>query len=194
VATARARRPLRRRARRRPRHRLGLGRPRRAERQAHQVATPAEQQGGRGPGTRAYIALSFDGKRLRIYVCDGHGRRVATISKWLTGRWDGGSPIMLVRDGVEVRIDQLHDDGRISGTVRAFSGPHPFTVEPATGPAGLYDGIDRTNKLRATWIVRPDRSIRGNIIPTRPPRRVCRMHTFILSDGTTTERVVCYDV
>lgn len=156
---------------------------------------PASQRGflelvphskvGQVEGTRAYIALSFDGKRLRVYTCDGSGKRRATISHWLQGRWDGHSPITLVRDGIEVHIDEVHPDGSISGSLRAFSGPHPFTVEPATGPAGLYDGIDRKKHLHGTWIVLANGSVRGNMVPTRPPRRVCRYVTVVLVDGTT---------
>jgi hypothetical protein len=148
---------------------------------------------GRLDGTRAYIALSYDGKRLRVYACDGSGRRLATIAKWLTGRWDGRSPITLARDGITVHIDRVDDAARITGTLRAFSGPHRFTVEPAAGPAGLYDGIDRKRHVRMTWIVLADQSVRGNMVPTRPPRRICRYHTVVLADGTTQERVICSD-
>lgn len=148
---------------------------------------------GQVGGTRAYIAASYAGGRLRVYVCDGDGRRPATISRWLTRRWDGRSPTTLVGGGIEVRILHLHADGRISGTLRAFSGPHPFTVEPAAGPAGLYDGIDRGGRLRATWIVRADGTVRGAIVPTRPPRKVCRVITVTLADGTIQERVACCD-
>jgi hypothetical protein len=145
-------------------------------------------------GTRAFIALSFDGRHLRVFVCDGGAKRNPTISQWFKSRWDGRSAIALVRNGIELRIDAVHPDGRVTGHVTAFSGPHPFTAEPATGPAGLYDGVDRRERLRATWIVRADGSFRGNMAPTRPPRRICRLVTVALSDGTTTERVACYDV
>ena len=95
--------------------------------------------------------------------------------------------MILVRNGIELRIDRVHADGRVSGR------PHAFSVRPAKGPAGLYDGTDSSRRFRATWIVLADRSVRGTMVPTRPPRRVCRVVTVALADGTTKERVACYD-
>jgi hypothetical protein len=152
---------------------------------------------GRVAGTRAYIALSFDGRRLRAYVCDGTRGRPGTISQWLDARWDGHSPITLRRNGIEVRIDAVHADGRVTGRLTAFSGPHAFTVEPASGPAGLYDGTDSArphHRLRATWIVLADRSIRGAFACPRPPKKRCRVVTVTLADGTSQEQVRCFDV
>jgi hypothetical protein len=147
---------------------------------------------GRVDGTRAHIAVSFDGRRVRVYVCDGTPKRRATISQWLKARWNGLEPIMLVSDGVEVRLDPVHPEGRITGALTAFSGPHTFAVEPASGPAGLYDGKDR--RIRDTWIVLPDGSLRGNMACLRPPRTRCRMVTVTLANGTTREEVRCFEV
>jgi hypothetical protein len=160
----------------------------------HKLTLVPHSKVGTVDGTRAYIGLSFDGRRLRAYVCDGGNRRKATISQWFKSHWDGRSPLTLVRNGIELQIDAVHPDGRITGHLTAFSGPHRFSAWPATGPTGLYDGVDRRKRLRATWIVLADRSFRGNMAPTRPPRRVCRFVTVALADGTTTERVACFDV
>jgi hypothetical protein len=116
-------------------------------------AVPTTQV-GRVEGTRAYIAVSFDGHRVRVYVCDGTLKRRATIAQWFSARWDGRTPLRMVRDGIAVRLDPVAADGRISGELIAFSGPHSFTVAPASGPAGLYDG--RTGRTRDTWIAPPD--------------------------------------
>jgi hypothetical protein len=148
-------------------------------------------QVGRIDGTRAFVAVSSDGRRVRVYVCDGTRKRRATISQWLDARWDGRAPITLDRDGVEVHLDAVHPDGRITGSLTAFSGPHPFAVEPPTGPAGLYDGKD--GGTRGTWIAQADGSVRGAMACPRPPRVRCRVVTVTLTDGTTREEVRCFE-
>lgn len=151
-----------------------------------------DAQVGRVDGTRAYIATSFDGKRLRVYVCDGTKRRKATISQWFKGRWDGRMPLTLVRDDIELKLDPVLPDGRISGTLTAFSGPHAFTVAPVTGPAGLYDGKDA--RMRSTWIVQADGSVRGAMACPRPPRRTCRVVVVLMTNGETREEIRCFEV
>ena len=143
-------------------------------------------------GTRAYIAASFDGKRLRVYVCDGTKRRKATISQWFKTRWDGRTPLTLVSNGIELKVDPVLPDGRITGSLTAFSGPHTFTVAPATGPAGLYDGKD--SQMRSTWIVQSDGSVRGAMACPRPPRRMCRVVVVMMTNGETREEIRCFDV
>jgi hypothetical protein len=147
---------------------------------------------GRVDGTRAHIAVSFDGRRVRVYVCDGTLKRRATISQWFKARWNGLEPITLVRGGLEVRLDPVHADGRITGALTAFSGPHPFVAEPATGAAGLYDGKDR--QARDTWIVLSDGSLRGNMACPRPPKVRCRVVTVMMTNGETREEVRCFEV
>jgi hypothetical protein len=61
----------------------------------------------------------------------------------------------------------VHADGRISGRLDG----HRFTVQPATGPAGLVEPNG------ARWVVLADGSIRGAMISTRKP---CR---FVLVTG-----------
>jgi hypothetical protein len=151
-----------------------------------------DSQVGHVAGTRAYIATNFDGRRLRVYVCDGTRKRKATISQWFKARWDGRTPITLVRGGIELKLDPVHTDGRITGELTAFSGPHRFAVEPPTGPAGLYDGED--DATRSTWIVRADGSVRGAMVCPRPPRRRCRVVTVTMANGETREEVRCFEV
>jgi hypothetical protein len=147
---------------------------------------------GRLEGTRAYVAVIFDGRRLRAYVCDGTITRTATISQWFESRWDGRSAITLVRNGIELEVEPVHD-GRVAGRITAFSGPHRFSVSAATEPAGLYEGTgtDRSGRsaARVTWIVLPDGSRRGTFIPTRPPK--CRAVLVAGPNGTTQWVSVC---
>jgi hypothetical protein len=121
------------------------------------AAAPAEARTtttavGKVNGTEAFLAVSYDGQRLRAYACDGSARRLPTISKRFKTRWDGRSPI----SAGGLSIDRmLPRDGRIRGRLHG----HRFTLEPATGPAGLYD---RTRwNVRRTSVVLPDGSIRG---------------------------------
>jgi hypothetical protein len=144
---------------------------------------------GRVDGTRAFVALAFDGRRLSGYVCDGTARRAATIAQWFEAGWDGRSPLTLVRKGIELRIDRVFADGHVRGHVQAFSGPHAFTVAAAPEPAGLQVGTDATRRVRATWIVLGDGSIRGAMADPRPRR--CRPVQVTLTDGTTTIVTVC---
>jgi hypothetical protein len=130
-------------------------------------------------GTRAFIALSLDRGRLRAYVCDGTLRRAPAIAKWFRGRWDGGSPLRLRG----LRIDGVDGGGRVTGRV----GGHAFSARPATMPAGLFDG--RRHGIRATWIALSERRLRGNFVPTRPPR--CRFVLVTSSTGQQQWVTVC---
>jgi hypothetical protein len=140
----------------------------------------ASEHVGRVQGTEAYIAVTYDGRRLRAYACDGSGRRPATTSAWFEAAWDGRKPITIVADGgAELRVERVHADGRISGRLDG----HRFTVEPATGPAGL---VERDG---ARWVVLADGSIRGAMINPRPIK--CRPVMTTLADGTTQIVTVC---
>ena len=116
---------------------------------------------GEVQGTRAFVAVSVDHGRVRVYVCDGTLKRDATIATWFKGRWDGRSPLTLKANGHTLRL---------RGATGSFDG-HAFRVKLAKNPAGLWDGRD--GKLRTTWIVLANRRMRGTFVPTRPPR--CRV-------------------
>jgi hypothetical protein len=92
---------------------------------------------GRLEGTRAYVAVVFDGRRLRAYVCDGTLERPATISQWFERRWNGRTAMRLVRNGIALELEPVHADGSVTGRITAFSGPHRFRVVAAAKPAGL---------------------------------------------------------
>jgi hypothetical protein len=115
------------------------------------VALPrSDSRVGRVQGTEAFIAVSYDGGRLRAYAGDGSARRPATMSVSFEADWDGREPVTTVGDGVRLRVERLHPDGRISGRLDG----HRFTATPATGPAGLFD------RAGSRWIVLADGSVR----------------------------------
>jgi|SRR5215218_6291528 len=109
-----------------------------------------ERRPGRIEGTQAFIALTLDGQRLRAYVLDGTAGRRPRIARWLDDSWGGRSPRTFVRDGVELQIDEVDAGGRVTGRLWAFGRPHAFSVEPARGTGGLYDGTDAQRRLGAS--------------------------------------------
>ena len=118
---------------------------------------------GRVAGTQAFIAVSREGSRVRVYVCDGTLRRDATVSVWFRGR----AKARTYRSGEHTL--------RFDGNRGRFDGRR-FRLRRAPAPAGLFQGT--REGTTATWIVLPDRGKRGTLIPTRPPK--CR---FVLVSG-----------
>jgi hypothetical protein len=107
-------------------------------------------------------------------------RRRRWNSRRGTAPWDGRTPITIVgAGGAKLRVERVHADGRISGRLDG----HRFTVEPATGTAGL---VERDGARR---VVLADGSIRGTMIPTRPPR--CRVVLVTSSSGQQQWVTVC---
>ena len=129
---------------------------------------------GRIEGTRAFIALSVSGDRVRVYVCDGTGTKRATVSQWFKGRWDG-RPLTLRAGGHVLRIESART-GRFDGK--------RFRARPATGAAGLFE---RTQEpLAGAWIALDERRVRGTFVSPRPPKRC---FPVTLSSGETV--IVC---
>ena len=116
---------------------------------------------GKVSGTEAYLAVTYDGHRLRAYACNGSARRLPTISTWFDAAWDGRSPITVVSVGVELRMESA-TEGTLDG--------HRFTLEPVSGPAGLYEQTSGTTT--ETSIVLANGEIRGAFIPLRPRKCV----------------------
>ena len=143
------------------------------------IPRAAETRVGRVQGTEAFIALRYDGRRLRAYACNGSARRPATISGWFEADWDGREPVTMVSDGLRLRVGSVHPGGRISGRLDG----HRFTADPATGPAGLHEREGRRS------IVLADGSVRGTFVPTRPPK--CRVVLVTMSNGTQQWVSVC---
>jgi hypothetical protein len=121
---------------------------------------------GTVPGTEAYLAVTYDGHRLRAYACNGSARRLPTISAWFEAPWDGRSPITVTVGGHALRMD-----GPLSGKLDG----HPFRLDPASGPGGLYEQVSGTTT--ETSVVLNNGEIRGTMVSTRKP---CR---FVLITG-----------
>src|SRR5262245_9365627 len=98
---------------------------------------------GEVQGTRAFVAVSRDHGRVRVYVCDGTVRRDPTIATWFKGRWDGRSALTLKAAGHTLRL--RGSKGSVDG--------HSFIVRREKAPAGLWDG--RRGTFRTTWIALP---------------------------------------
>jgi hypothetical protein len=160
-------------------------------------ATAAEETGpetkvGRVEGTRAFIAMRIRDERVRVYVCNGTGKRLATISKWFTGRWDGRSATTLAHGRYELEIDEVvSDDGSVSGRLLGPGGAHRWSVAHATPPEGLYrrTRAEGARRPRGTWIALSARSVRGAMVDPRP--RKCRVVAVSGPGGQVDYRVVC---
>lgn len=129
-------------------------------------------------GTEAFLAVTYDGHRLRAYACDGSARRLPTISTWFDAPWDGRSAITVVSGDHTLRLEGSRT-GRLDG--------HRFSLTRATGPAGLHERKVRTS--RVTSVVLPNGDTRGAMVDPRP--RKCRPVQVTLADGTTQIVTVC---
>ena len=121
---------------------------------------------GKVQGTEAYLAVTYDGHRLRAYACNGSARRLPTISAWFEAPWDGRSPITVTVGGHTLQMD-----GPLSGRLDGYR----FGLDRASGPGGLYEQVSGTTT--ETSVVLNDGEIRGTMVSTRKP---CR---FVLVTG-----------
>ena len=133
---------------------------------------------GKVQGTEAYLAVTYDGHELRAYACNGSARRLPTISAWFEAPWDGRSPIAVTVGGHTLKLD-TPTSGWLDG--------HRFTLERATGPAGLFEQTSGTTT--ETSVVLNNGGIRGTFVPTRPPR--CRVVLVTSSSGQQQYVTVC---
>jgi hypothetical protein len=124
---------------------------------------------GKVQGTEAYLAVTYDGAKLRAYACDGSARRLPTISTWFEAEWDSRRAITVISGGHKLEIERVHADGRIEGELDG----HPFVLERASGPAGLYERTSGTTT--DTWVVLATGDIRGAMVSPRPPKRCVRV-------------------
>ncbi len=69
---------------------------------------------GKVQRTEAFLAVRYDGHRLRAYACDGSARRLPTISTWFDAQWDGRSAITVVNGDHRLRLDGPRT-GRLEG-------------------------------------------------------------------------------
>jgi hypothetical protein len=132
---------------------------------------------GKVQGTEAYLAVTYDGHRLRAYACNGSARRLPTISAWFEAPWDGRSPIAVTVSGHTLRMDGPRS-GRLDG--------HRFSLDPASGPGGLYEQVSGTTT--ETSVVLNNGEIRGTMVSTRKP---CRFVLVTSSNGQQQWVSVC---
>ena len=98
-------------------------------------------------GTRAFVALSLEGRTLRVYVCDGTLKRDPTIATWFEHRWDGRNPLTMRRDEHTLEIDAVGKDGRTTGAPRRHARLQRESHADAGGalhgsPRGHPDDVD----------------------------------------------------
>jgi hypothetical protein len=105
---------------------------------------------GKVQGTEAFIAVTYDGQRLRAYACDGSARRLPTISARFEAPWDGRGAVTDVAGGHTLRLD-----GRMTGRLDG----HRFRLRKATGPAGYYEETAGTTTKRSVVLANGD--VRG---------------------------------
>jgi hypothetical protein len=86
---------------------------------------------GKVQGTEAYLAVTYDGHRLRAYACDGSARRLPTTSAWFQAPWDGRSPMTVVSHGHTLKLDGPMS-GRLDGL--RFELERAYLSQPTCGP------------------------------------------------------------
>lgn len=140
------------------------------------VHGPAGVFVGRVAGSKAYLAVVTDGRRVAGYVCDGK-----KVSVWLRGgKLVNGSATLTTRRGARLGSVKVTGD-RADGELEVGSKTRRFHASTATGSAGLYRAQARSGdrQYEAGWIVLPDRSQRGatnitdgtsNTVVTHAPR------------------------
>ena len=101
---------------------------------------------GKVQGTEAYLAVTYDGHRLRAHACNGSARRLPTTSAWFGAPWDGRSPITVTGGGHTLRLDGPAG-GRLDG--------QRFALEPG----GLY--VQTSGTTTETSIVLRNGEIRS---------------------------------
>ena len=106
------------------------------------------------------------------------------LERGSTRRGTAAAPITVVNGDVELRIERVHADGRISGRLDG----HRFELEPATGPAGFYEQTSGTTTRDGRSCSR-NGDIRGTFIPPRP--RKCRTVLVTSSSGQQQWVTVC---
>lgn len=125
-----------------------------------QAAAPDGTYVGEVSGTDAYIALVIDEGKLSGYVCDSK-----QVSTWLTSpRADGESVALESRQG-----DSLGEVGfagdTADGSVEIAGEEQTFTLERATGEAGLYRAAKgrpgEEGFVEVGWVLLADGTQRG---------------------------------
>ena len=110
------------------------------------------------------LAVTVDGDRVVAYGTNGSDEEA-----WFFGTQRGGRIDMMSM--YADRVQATYDGATLTGTLtmNGDGNPHAFTAAAAPAPAGIYTAT--MDGARASWVVRPDRTITGvmdNSAPGRP--------------------------
>lgn len=138
---------------------------------------------GRVAGSDALLALLSNGEQVAGYLCDGE-----QVSVWLQAREvTAGGARLVGRDGTDYGTVTVTDTSA-TGTVILDGVEHSFTLEPATGEAGLYRGfadLGEGESVEVGWIVLNDGAQTG-AVATRTPSGVTLAAAPSLDPGAGT--------
>jgi hypothetical protein len=100
------------------------------------------------------VAVTVDNDQVVAYATNGSNEEA-----WFFGRQSAGKIDMtsMYAD----RIQAVYDGGSLRGTLTMNGevSPYEFSAAPASAPAGIYTAT--MDGARASWVVRPDRTITG---------------------------------
>ncbi|HRD12105.1 MAG TPA: hypothetical protein PLI79_09620 [Mycobacterium sp.] len=100
------------------------------------------------------LAVTVDGDRVVAYGTNGSDEEA-----WFFGTQRGGRIDMMSM--YADRVQAAYDGATLTGTLtmNGDGNPHAFTAAAAPAPAGIYTAT--MDGARASWVVRPDRTITG---------------------------------
>ena len=100
------------------------------------------------------LAVTVDGDRVVAYGTNGSDEEA-----WFFGTQRGGRIDMMSM--YADRVQATYDGATLTGTLtmNGDGNPHAFTAAAAPAPAGIYTAT--MDGARASWVVRPDRTITG---------------------------------
>jgi hypothetical protein len=107
-----------------------------------------------GPAEPMTLAVTVEGDQVVAYATNGSNEEA-----WFFGSQNAGEIDMssMYAD----RIQATYDGTTLRGTLtmNGDAGPHAFSAAGVSAPAGVYTAT--MDGARATWVVRPDRTITG---------------------------------
>ncbi len=151
---------------------------------------------GKVDGTGAYLALVSDGTRVLGYVCDSK-----QVSSWIdVASIRDGRAGLSSRSGAALG-EARFSDGRVRGSITVGGDEHAFSLDLASGQAGLYraarvqqkDGKLGDGELEVGWVVLSDGTQRGGTnvgtttkVAVNPAPRLSPNTTNVAIEGNAT--------
>jgi len=105
-----------------------------------------------GDGKTMTIGISVDGAEVAAYACNG-----TDDEAWFFGSQTDGAVDLTSR--FRDTLDAEFDGTNVTGDVVMNGTEYTFTAASVTGNAGMYTA--ESDGVRASWVVRPDRSAVG---------------------------------